>query len=236
MMFPEILTFGDKGFGDELLRGAQFTLFIAASAYIIGILLGLLGASAKLHGGAVSRGFAGVYTTIVRSVPEVVLILILYFFGTRGINTLLGLVGFGPIEVNGTLAAILVLGVVQGAYHTEVFRAAIQAVPAGQIEAGKAFGMGGLRLFRRVTGPAMLPNAIPGLSNLWLVVIKDTALVAVVGNYELLSTTASAAAFTKRYMLFFLATGLIYLIITLVSSYFIGILERHYRRGQTSLA
>ena len=235
-MIPEILTFGDKGFGDELLRGTQFTLLIAASAYIIGICIGLVGASAKLYGGFLSRGSAGAYTTVVRSVPEVVLILILYFAGTRGINNLLGLAALGPIEVNGTLAAIVVLGVVQGAYHTEVFRAAIQAVPIGQIEAGKAFGMGGLQIFRRVTGPAMLPNAIPGLSNLWLVVIKDTALVAVVGNYELLSTTASAAAFTKRYMLFFVTTALIYLAITLVSNYFIGLLENRYRRGQVRLA
>lgn len=235
-MIPEILTFGDKGFGDELLRGTQFTLLIAASAYIIGICIGLIGASAKLYGGGFSRASAATYTTIVRSVPEVVLILILYFAGTRGINNLLGLAALGPIEVNGTLAAIVVLGVVQGAYHTEVFRAAIQAVPIGQIEAGKAFGMGGLQIFRRITGPAMLPNAIPGLSNLWLVVIKDTALVAVVGNYELLSTTASAAAFTKRYMLFFVTTALIYLTITLVSNYFIGMLENRYRRGQARLA
>jgi len=235
-MIPEILSFGDKGFGDELLRGVQFTLLIAASAYIIGICIGLVGSAAKLYGGPVSRGVGATYTTIVRSVPELVLILILYFAGTRGINSLLGLVGVGPVEVNGTLAAILVLGVVQGAYHTEVFRAAIQSVPVGQIEAGKAYGMGGLQIFRRITGPAMLPNAIPGLSNLWLVVIKDTALVAVVGNVELLSTTASAAAFTKRYMLFYLTTALIYLSITLISNYFIGRLETRYRRGQTRLA
>jgi polar amino acid transport system permease protein len=235
-MIPEILSFGDKGFGDELFRGAQFTVFIAACAFLIGTLLGLLGAAAKLYGTAPSRWIAEVYTTIIRSVPEVVLILILYFAGTRGINSILGIFGFGPVEVNGTLAAILVLGVVQGAYHTEVFRAAIQAVPQGQIEAGKAFGMGGYQIFNRITFPSMLPNAIPGLSNLWLIVIKDTALVAVVGNYELLSTTASAAAFTKRYMLFFVTTALIYLLLTLISTYFIQKIERRSRRGQRELA
>lgn len=235
-MIPEILTFGDKGFGDELLRGTQYTLLIAVSAYLIGIALGLLFAAGKLYGGSLARGFGAAYTTIVRSVPELVLILILYFAGTRGINQLIGLLGFGPIEVNGTLAAILVLGIVQGAYHTEVFRAAIQSIPAGQIEAGKAFGMSGLLIFARIIGPAMLPNAIPGLSNLWLVVIKDTALVAVVGNVELLSTTASAAAFTKRYMLFYVTTAIIYLAITLISNYFIGRLENRFRRGQTRLA
>jgi polar amino acid transport system permease protein len=235
-MFPEILSFGDKGFGDELLRGTQYTLVIAVSAYLLGTVLGLLGASAKLYGGPVGRGLGGLYTTVIRSVPELVLILILYFAGTRGINTLLGLAGFEPIEVNATLAAILVLGVVQGAYHTEVYRAAIQAIPQGQIEAGRAFGMGPFLIFRRITGPAMLPNAIPGLSNLWLIVIKDTALVAVVGNVELLSITASAAAFTKYYMLFYLTTALIYLGITLISNYLIGLLERRYRRGQRRLA
>lgn len=235
-MFPEILSFGEKGFGDELLRGTQYTLLISAFAYLLGVALGLLGASAKLYGGPMSRGIGGIYTSIVRSVPELVLILILYFAGTRGLNTLLGFIGVGPVEVNATLAAIVVLGVVQGAYHTEVFRAAILAVPPGQIEAGRAFGMGRLLIFRRIIGPAMLPNAIPGLSNLWLIVIKDTALVAVVGNVELLSITASAAAFTKKYMLFYLATALIYLTITLVSSYLIGLVERRYRRGQAGLA
>lgn len=235
-MFPEILSFGEKGFGDELLRGTQYTLLIAVCAYLLGVVLGLLGASAKLYGGPVSRAIGGIYTSIIRSVPELVLILILYFAGTRGFNSLLGLFGVGPVEVNATLAAIVVLGVVQGAYHTEVFRAAILAVPSGQIEAGRAFGMGRLLIFRRIIGPSMLPNAIPGLSNLWLIVVKDTALVAVVGNVELLSITASAAAFTKKYMLFYLATALIYLFITLISSYLIGLLERHYRRGQTRLA
>jgi polar amino acid transport system permease protein len=235
-MIPEILTFGDKGFGDELFRGAQFTVFIAACAFLIGLFLGLLGASAKLYGTALSRWMSEVYTTIVRSVPELVLILILYFAGTRGINSMIGAIGLSPIEVNGTLAAILVLGFVQGAYHTEVFRSAILAIPPGQIEAGKAFGMNGYQVFNRITFPCMLPNAISGLSNLWLDVIKGTALVAVVGNYELLSTTASAAAFTKRYMLFYLAAALIYLALTLVSTYFIGLIERRYRRGQAQLA
>jgi polar amino acid transport system permease protein len=235
-MIPEILTFGEKGFGDELLRGAQFTLFIAACSYLIGLFLGLLGASAKLYGTTASRWIAEVYTTVIRSVPEVVLILLLYFAGTRGINTLLGAIGLDPIEVNGTLAAILVLGIVQGAYHTEVFRGAIQSVAQGQIEAGKAFGMSGGQIFNRITFPAMLPNAIPGLSNLWLEVIKATSLVAVVGNYELLSTTMSAAAYTKRYMLFLIAAMLIYYVISRVSGYLLGRLERYYRRGQTSLA
>jgi polar amino acid transport system permease protein len=235
-MIPEILTFGDKGFGDELLRGTQYTLFIAGCAYLLAIGFGLLGAAGKLYGGSIARNIGETYTTIVRSVPELVLILILYFAGTRGINSLIGLLGFGPIEVNGTLAAILVLGLVHGAYHTEVFRSAIQAIPVGQFEAGKAYGMRSFQMFRRITLPAMLPNAIPGLSNLWLSMIKETALVAVVGNYELLSTTASAAAFTKKYMLFYLTAALIYLAITLISTSLLNMLERHYRRGQRSLA
>ena len=119
---------------------------------------------------------------------------------------------------------------------TEVLRGAILAVPAGQIEAAKAFGMGpGLR-FRRVTLPALLPNALPGLANLWLSVTKDSALVAVVGYQELALATRLAGASTKHYFLFFLAAALLYLAITLVSNLIFWLLERRVRRGQPKLA
>lgn len=236
-MIPEILSFGDKGFGDELLWGALNTLFIAFFAFVVGLVLGLLGASAKLYGGVVTRTIANVYTTVVRAVPELVLILLLFFAGTRGINYMLAYFGMGPIGINQTLAAIKVLGFVQGAYHTEVFRGAIQAIPRGQIEAARAYGMGHWLMLRRIIIPAMIPNAIPGLANLWLIVIKDTALIAVVGGSpELAQVSQSAAAFTKRYNLFLLTAGAMYLTMTLVSSYFIGKVEAHFRRGQQKLS
>jgi polar amino acid transport system permease protein len=235
-MFPEILEFGRKGFADELLRGAAITLLIAVSSFIIGLVLGHIGAIAKLYGGPVSRGIAGIYTTVIRAVPELVLILLLFFAGTRGISALGEAVGYGPIDINGVLAAILVLAFVQGAYSTEVIRGAIQAIPVGQLEAARAFGMSPIQVFRRIVLPAMLPNAIPGLANLWMVVIKDTALVSVTGaTFELFTATKIAAGFTKRYFLFYFISACIYLAMTLVSNFFIQKLERRLRRGQQEL-
>jgi polar amino acid transport system permease protein len=236
-MIPEVLTFGRTGFADELLRGAVVTIYIAILAFTFGIALGLLGAMAKLYGGPVSRLVANFYTTVIRSIPELVLILFLFFAGTRGISTLGELVGYGPVNVNGTVAAIVVLGFVQGAYATEVIRGAIQAIPTGQLEAAKAYGMSPMQTFNRIIFPAMLPNAIPGLANLWLVVIKDTALIMVTGaSAELAQATKNAAGFTKRYFLFYFLSLFIYLAMTLVSNYFLQRLERHVRRGQQKLA
>jgi polar amino acid transport system permease protein len=236
-MIPEVLTFGRTGFADELLRGAIVTIYIAILAFSLGIALGLLGAMAKLYGGIVSRGLANFYTTVIRSIPELVLILFLFFAGTRGISTLGEMVGYGPINVNGTVAAVIVLGFVQGAYATEVMRGAIQAIPTGQIEAAKAYGMSTMQTFNRIIFPAMLPNAIPGLANLWLVVIKDTALIMVTGaSAELAQATKNAAGFTKRYFLFYFISLLIYLSMTLISNFFLQRLERYVRRGQQKLA
>ena len=236
-MIPEVLSFGRTGFGDELLLGAFRTLFIAFFAYTMGILLGLLGASAKLYGGPLAKAVANFYTTVVRGIPELVLILFLFFAGTRGISAIGEAVGYGPIDINGTLAGILVLGFVQGAYSTEVIRGAIEAVPIGQIEAARAYGMSPIMAFYRIILPAMLPNALPGLSNLWLSVIKDTTLIVVTGSApELLQYAKNAAGFTKRYFLFYFVAALIYLAMTLFSNYLLGLLEKRFRRGQARLA
>jgi polar amino acid transport system permease protein len=139
--------------------------------------------------------------------------------------------------VNGTFAAILVLGFVQGAYSTEVLRGAIQSIPIGQIEAARAYGMSPFQTLKRVIFPAMLPNAIPGLANLWLSVIKDTALIMVTGaSAELGGTTRAAAGFTKQYFLFYFVALIIYYTLTKISNFFIDRLERYVRRGQPKLA
>ena len=235
-MFPEVLNFGRTGFADELLRGTLVTVYIAVLAFAFGLVLGLIGAMAKLYGGPISRLIANFYTTVVRSIPELVLILFLFFAGTRGISTLGELVGYGPVNVNGTLAAILVLGFVQGAYSTEILRGAIQAIPTGQIEAAKAYGMSPFQTFNRIIFPAMLPNAIPGLSNLWLEAIKGTALIMVTGaSAELAGTTKIAAGTTKRYFMFYFVALMIYYVLAKISNLFIYRLEAYVRRGQPKL-
>ena len=234
--FPEILAFGPTGYGDELLWGAAMSLSIAVLAYLLGLLIGIAGALSKLGGSRLTRGIMEGYTTLVRAVPELILILLLYYAGTATLKQLLESIGYEAIAINGFAAAVLVLGFVQGAYSTEVLRAAIQAIPVGQIEAAKAYGMSPGLIFRRITLPSMLPYAIPGLANLWLIVTKDTALIAVVGYTELALATRQAAGNTKMYFTFFVSAGLIYLIITLVSQRGFAVLERRVRRGQRKLA
>ncbi len=228
----ELLALEPPGWGGNLLIGAVSTLEISFCAYALGLGLGLLGAMGKLNGGPVARGVLEAYTTIVRSVPELLLIVILFYLGTDTLNRVLDQLGYEAMRINGFVAAVTVLGFVQGAYSTEVLRGAIQAIPLGQIEAAKAYGMPPWTRFRRIVLPAMLPYAIPGLSNLWLNATKDSSLVAVVGYSELALTTRQAAGGTKHYFLFFSVAALMYLAISIVSLRLFAALERHVRRGQ----
>lgn len=231
----ELLSLSPPGWGMNLLRGLGKSLQIAFGAFGFGLVIGLFGAYGKLYGGPVIRDLLAIYTTVVRAVPELVLILILYFVGTDLINRASEALGYGRVEISGVAAGIWVLGVVQGAYSTEVLRGAILAVPQGQIEAARAFGMPPVMLMRRVTIPAMLSFALPGLANLWLIATKDTALLAVVGFSELTLETRQAASSTRAYFTFFLAAGGLYLMVTLMSSALFQLLERRARRGQPSL-
>lgn len=229
-----LLSLQPPGWGGNLLRGAWASVQIALGAFALGLLIGTAGALGKLHGGPVTRDLLSVYTVVVRAVPELILILILYYAGTDLLNQALRALGQRPVEISGVVAGIAVLGIVQGAYATEVLRGAIQSVPRGQHEAARAYGMGAVQTFRRVTIPAMLPLALPGLSNLWLIATKDTALLAIVGFSELTLETRQAAGSTRAYFTFFLAAGAIYLAMTLLSGRIFGWIEARYRRGQAA--
>jgi polar amino acid transport system permease protein len=232
----ELLAYSPPGWGANLVRGLINSLIIAFGAFGLGLFIGTLGAFGKLYGGPVLRDLLGVYTTVVRAVPELVLILILYFGITDAVNRLLVEFGYDRIQLSGLAAGIAVLGVVQGAYATEVLRGAILAVPAGQIEAARAMGMAPVMLARRITLPAMLSFAIPGLANLWLIATKDTALLAVVGFAELTQETRQAAGTTKAYFTFFMAAGVLYLAVSLISTVIFARIERRARRGQPGMA
>ncbi len=231
----ELLSLSPPGWGGNLLRGLMHSLQIALGAFGFGLVIGLAGACGKLYGGPITRDLLAVYTTVVRAVPELVLILILYYVGTDLINKAAASMGYGRIEISGVAAGIWVLGVVQGAYATEILRGAIKAIPVGQLEAARAFGMPPFMMLRRVMIPAMMSFAIPGLANLWLIATKDTALLAVVGFNELTQETRQAASSTRAYFTFFLAAGALYLMVTLLSARFFARLEAWARKGQPSL-
>lgn len=229
-----------EGLGDwagPILSGALTTVQIAVLAYAIGLVLGLLGAGAKLSPWAPLRGVATAYSTLIRAVPELLLIILLYYAGPQALDALLARLGIaGAVQITGLATAVGVLAFVQGAYMTEVFRGAILAIPRGQLEAADAFGFSRWTRFHRFILPAMLPNALPGMSNLWLILIKDTALISVIGFNELFFTIQQAAASSRAYFLFYAAAGVIYLLMTLTSTALFARLERYVRRGQPTEA
>jgi polar amino acid transport system permease protein len=229
-----LLALSPPGWGMTLLAGFLGSVQIALGGFSLGLILGIGGATGKLYGGPITKDLLEVYTTLVRAIPELVLILLLFYAGSGAINRILTSFGYQQINISGLAAGIFVIGVVQGAYQTEVLRGAFKAIPFGQIEAARAFGMTSFQVLRRIILPGMLPHAIPGLSNLWLIATKDTALLAVVGFTELTLATRQAAGTTKSYMLFFLAAGVLYLLLTLVSNLAIHYIERRARKGMPS--
>ncbi len=227
----ELLALSPPGWGGVLLKGLAMSMSVAVGGYCVGLLIGIGGAFGKLYGGSVIRDLLETYTTVIRAIPELVLIVLLFYAGSDILNRMLVLLGLRPVDINGLVAGIMVIGVVQGAYSTEVLRGAIKAIHPGQLEAGKAYGMGAGLLLRRITLPAMLPHAIPGLSNLWLIATKDTALLAVVGFTELTLATRQAGGATKAYFLFFSSAGVLYLMVTLLSNVGIRMIERRACKG-----
>lgn len=218
------------GWLDALAHGALVTLQISAGAFVLGLSIGLVVALIKLRGPHWLVRLANLYTTLYRAVPELLLILLLYYAGTDLLNMLMAAIGRPSITVNGFAAAVLVLGIVQGAYSAEILRGAILAIPHGQVEAARAFGIERWLLLRRMILPSMLPFALAGLSNLWLVLVKDSALISIVGYSELLSVGKQAAGSTKHYLVFYLAVAAFYFIITLLSNGAWRLLERRINR------
>jgi len=225
----QLLAFSPPGWGAVLLRGLFFTIVVAMGAYALGLLIGFFGAVGKIYGGPVLKTGLEIYTTVIRAVPELVLIMLLFYAGQDVLNAFMKMVGLERVDINPIAAGIVVLGFVQGAYSTEVIRAAMLSVPKGQIEAAYAYGMSRLKMLSRIMLPSMIPFAIPGLANLWLIVTKDTALLAVVGSAELATVTRAAAGSTRNYLLFYLAAAVLYLGLTLVSTYLFRKLESRYR-------
>lgn len=229
------LAWGAEGWGDEFFFGFLMTLKVSFCAYSLSALFGLLAACAKLSGSRLLRIPASLYIAIVRSLPELLMVLLVYFTVAGLAES--ALISFGVVaqdfEFNPFVAAVFALAFVSGGFMAEVLRAARLAVAKGQIEAAMAMGMPPLRIFRRITLPQMMRHAIPGLGNLWLNITKESAIISVLGAFsELLYTGYRAAAATKDYAFFYGLTAWLFLLITLASLALIRLADRYYNRGQ----
>jgi arginine/ornithine transport system permease protein len=216
----------------SILQGALMTVGVSLAALAVAIVLGLLGASAKLSGRPVPVALATLYTTLIRGVPELVLMLLVFYGGTIGLNTLLEAMGSSEsVDINPFLAGVLTIGFIYGAYMTETFRGAILAIPKGQMEAAWAFGMGPLQTFTRITLPQMVRYALPGFTNNWLVLIKATALVSLIGLQEMTYLSKQASAATREPFAFFLFAAVLFLAYTSASLWVLKRINARYSLG-----
>ena len=221
-----------SGYYASILQGALLTVGVSLAALVVAILLGLAGAAAKLSGRTPLVWAATVYTTVVRGVPELVLMLLIFYGGTIGLNNLLEALGSkSSVDINPFLAGVLTIGFIYGAYMTETFRGAILSIPRGQMEAAWAFGMGSMRTFMRITAPQMVRYALPGFTNNWLVLIKATALVSLIGLHEMTYLAKQASAATREPFTFFLFAAVLFLVYTTVSLWALRWLDRRFSLG-----
>jgi histidine transport system permease protein len=219
------------GFGPVLLAGTLKTIELSVLSLAVAVLLGLAGALAKLSRRPAVAGAATAYTTLIRSVPDLVLMLLLFYSIQIAVNQLTDALGIEQIDIDPFVAGVLTLGFIYGAYFTETFRGAFMAVPRGQLEAGMAYGMSGARVFARILFPQMMRFALPGIGNNWQVLVKATALVSIIGLADVVKAAQDAGKSTFNMFFFVLVAALIYLAITTVSNIALIWLDRRYSLG-----
>ncbi|MBU3059657.1 ABC transporter permease [Pseudomonas indica] len=225
-MLPDL-----HGFGPALAAGTLMTIKLALSALSLGLVLGLLGALAKTSPYKPLQWVGGSYSTIVRGVPELLWVLLIYF-GT--VNLMRGLgewFGNPELELSAFAAGSIALGLCFGAYATEVFRGALLAIPRGHSEAGHALGLSKSRIFWRLIMPQMWRIALPGLGNLFMILMKDTALISVIGLEEIMRRSQIAVTSSKEPFTFYLVAAFIYLSLTVIAMVGLSIMEKRANRG-----
>jgi histidine transport system permease protein len=198
---------------------------------VLSFLLGLVGASAKLSKSRIAQGIATVYTTIIRGVPDLVLMLLIFYSLQIWLNDLTDALNLQQFNLNPFTSGVITLGFIYGAYFTETFRGAFLAVPRGQMEAARSFGMRPFLVFRRILFPQMMRYALPALANNWQVILKATALVSLIGLTDIIKATQDAGKGTFRTFYFSLIAGVVYLVLTTASNAVLVMLERKYAIG-----
>ncbi|MBP7241626.1 ABC transporter permease subunit [Amaricoccus sp.] len=211
-----------------LAKGALVTIALAIVSLALATALGALGAAGKIGGGRISNALVQIYTTIVRGVPDLVMILLIYFGGQRLVNVVMGAFGSGPLSVSPFLAGMLAIGFIYGAYLTETFRGAYMTIPRGQTEAAQALGLHSWTMVRKIIAPQLIRFALPGYSNVWQVLVKSTAVVSVIGLQDLVGLANDAGKTARQPFVFFTAVLLVYLLFTFLSQQVFNWLERRH--------
>ena len=228
----DILAFGKTGWGDELFYATLMTIAVSITAMLIGFLFAVVFTPLKLSKHKSLNLIGNFYTTVIRGVPELLVIYLFFFGGSSAIMYVASIFGyFEYIEINAFITGSLAIGIISGAYSTEVFRGAIQSIDKGQFEAAKVLGISRFGQFFKIIMPQMLRLAIPNLSNVWQITLKDTSLISVTGLVEIMRQSYVAAGSTRDPLFFYSVAALLYLFLTFISMKLINRLELKYSRG-----
>ena len=228
----ELLYFGDNGWGYELFIATLMTIAVSITAMFIGFLFALIFTPLKLSKYKILNLIGNLYTTVIRGVPELLVIYLFFFGGSGAVMYVASIFGyFEYIEINAFITGSFAIGIISGAYSTEVFRGAIQSIDKGQFEASKVLGFNKYIHFFKVIMPQMLRLALPNLSNVWQITLKDTSLISVTGLVEIMRQSYIAAGSTRDPLLFYSFAAVLYLLLTFISMKFLNRLEKNYSRG-----
>mgnify|MGYP000250298321 FL=1 len=228
----ELLAFGDTGWGDELFRATLMTIAVSITAMLIGFSFAAIFTPLKLSKFKFLNLIANIYTTVIRGVPELLVIYLFFFGGSGAIMFVASIFGYNEyIEINAFVTGSFAIGIISGAYSTEVFRGAIQSIDKGQFEAAKVLGFSKFKQFYKIVLPQMLRLAIPNLSNVWQITLKDTSLISVTGLVEIMRQSYIAAGSTRDPLFFYSFAAVLYLLLTFISMKLINKLEVKYSRG-----
>ena len=227
-----LLAFGDTGWGDELFYATLMTIAVAITALLIGFFLASIFATFKLSKNKLLNLLGSFYTTVFRGVPELLVIYLFFFGGSGAVMFVAKIFGYdGYIEVNAFLTGAISIGIISGAYSTEVFRGAVQSIDKGQFEASKVLGFKKKIYFLKVIIPQMLRIDLPNISNVWQITLKDTSLISVTGLVEIMRQSYVAAGSTRDPLFFYSFAGILYLLLTFLSLKIFNRLENHYGKG-----
>ncbi len=228
----ELLAFGKTGWGDELFIATLMTIAVSITAMLIGFLFALIFTPLKLSKNKLCNLIGNTYTTVIRGVPELLVIYLLFFGGSGAVMFVASIFGYNEyIEINAFITGSFAIGIISGAYSTEVFRGAIQSIDKGQFEAAKVMGLNKFAQFYKIILPQTLRLAIPNLSNVWQITLKDTSLISVTGLVEIMRQSYIAAGSTRDPLFFYSFAAVLYLMLTFLSMKIINKLEAKYSRG-----